>query len=89
MDYKPLFDRIVIKTVSSEQSFGGLIIPDASTNLKKGIAVAVGAGKAGLPMTVSEGQTVFYKHDDATPITLEGEQYLILNENNIWMVTDK
>lgn len=85
MQYIPLFDRILIKPISSEQNFGGLIIPDSSSNLKKGIAVSVGGGKNGMPMTVEQGQTVLFRPDDATPITLDGEQYLILTEGNTWL----
>ena len=86
MDYKPLFDRVLVKAISSEQNFGGIIIPDSSSNLKKGEVVAAGAGRPGVRMEVSAGQTVLYAKDSATPVNLDGEQYLILNERDIWMV---
>ena len=85
MDYKPLFDKILITTISSEQNFGGLIIPDTSTTLKKGIVVAVGDGKIGKPMTVKVGQTVFFEQSDLTSFLFEGVQYFILNETSVWM----
>ncbi len=85
MDYKPLFDKILITTISSEQNFGGLIIPDTSTTLKKGIVIAVGEGKIGKPMTVKIGQTVFFEQSDLTSFLLEGVQYYILNETSVWI----
>lgn len=85
MDYKPLFDKILITTISSEQSFGGLIIPDTSTTLKKGIVISVGNGKPGKPMTVKEGQVVFFEQSDTTPFLFEGVQYYILNETSVWI----
>jgi chaperonin GroES len=85
IDFKPLFDRILIRPISSEETISGIIIPDSSSNLKKGIVIAVGEGKDGNAMTVSVDQTVMYK-GDGTPITLDGEQYLILKEQDVWMV---
>lgn len=86
MDFKPLFDKILVKPISAEETIGGLLIPDTSTNLKKGIVVAVGEGKDGSPMTVQVNQTILFKYDDGTPIVLEGEQYLILRENDVWLI---
>ena len=86
MDYKPLFDKILITTISSEQNFGGLIIPDTSTTLKKGIVIAVGEGKAGKPMAVKVGQFIFFEQSDLTSFLFEGVQYYILVEASIWMV---
>ncbi len=86
MDYKPLFDKILITTISSEQNFGGLIIPDSSTTLKKGIVISAGDGKVGKPMTVKVGQTVFFEQSDTTPFLFEGVQYYILSETSVWMV---
>ena len=86
MDYKPLFDKILITTISSEQSFGGLIIPDTSTTLKKGIVISVGEGKPGKPMTVKVGQIIFFEQSDTTPFLFEGQQYHILSETSVWML---
>jgi chaperonin GroES len=85
MQWQSFRDKILIKPISSEQSFGGIFIPDTSTNKKKGIVVNVGEGKPGSPMTVKVGDTVLFDQDDSTPITLEEEQYLILREENVWM----
>ena len=85
MIYKPLFDKILITTISSEQNFGGLIIPDSSTTLKKGVVIAVGGGKNGKPMTIKVGQTVFFEQSDLTSFLCEGVQYYILVETSVWM----
>lgn len=84
MNWKPLFDRVLLKAITSEHTVGGLFIPDVSTNLKKGIVIAAGEGK-GAPMSVTVGQTVLFKPEDGTPITLDEEQYLILRETDLWM----
>jgi chaperonin GroES len=78
-------DKILIKPVSAEQSFGGIFIPDTSSNKKQGIVINVGEGKPGVPMAVKVGETVLFDIEDATPITLEEEDYLILKEENVWM----
>ena len=83
MTFKPLFNRILVKPITSEETIGGLFIP--STNLKKGIVVATGEGFEN-PMAVKVDQTVLFKEDSCTPISLEGEQYLILKETDVWMV---
>jgi chaperonin GroES len=84
MNWKPLFDRVLLKAITAEHKVGGLFIPDTSTNLKKGIVVAAGEGK-GNPMSVRVGQEVLFKPEDGTPITLEEQQYLILRETDLWM----
>lgn len=86
MDFKPLFDRILVEPLTAEETVGGLYIPDSSTNLKKGIAVAVGEGLPGAPMTVSVGQEVFFDKEEGRPIPLEGKQYLLMKERAVWMV---
>jgi co-chaperonin GroES (HSP10) len=45
MNWKPLFDRVLLKAITAEHKVGGLFIPDTSTNLKKGIVIAAGEGK--------------------------------------------
>lgn len=82
----PLFDRLLVKPISSEQNFGGLIIPDSSSSLKKGTVVSVGQGRAGAPTVVKVEQTVFYKQDSAMAFTMEGEGYIILFERDVLMV---
>jgi chaperonin GroES len=85
MNWNPLFDRVLIESVSSEETVSGLYIPDSSTNLKTGIVIAAGPGKKGEPMTVKEGDFVKFKKEDGTPITLDGKQYLIFLERDILM----
>lgn len=84
---KPVFDRLLVKPISSEQTFSGIIIPDTSSNLKKGVVVAVGEGRNNIPMSVKENQTVFFKRDAGIPLTLEGESYLLMEERDILLWT--
>lgn len=85
MTYTPLFDRVLLKPISSEQDIGGIIIPDTSSNLKKGLVISAGNGKPGMTMTIKEGDTILFRQDDAIGITLDGEMFLILNESNAWL----
>jgi co-chaperonin GroES (HSP10) len=50
------------------------------------MVVSAGAGRAGVAMSVKENQIVYYKKDDALPFTLEGEQFVILVERDVWMI---
>ena len=86
MDYKPLFDKLLIKPISSEQNVGGIIIPDTSTSLKQGIVIAAGDGRPGEPMSVKVNQKVLFKKDGAEPVTLDGQPFILLSERDIWMI---
>lgn len=78
----PLFDKVLVKPLLSEQSIGGLIIPDTSTTLKKGLVISAGNGTPTEPMTVVVGTTVFYR-EEGVPFNYEGEQYLVFNERQL------
>ena len=84
MDWQPTYDRVLVKPQNAEQMIGGLYIPDVSTNMKKGLVIAVGPGKQN-DMSIKPGQTALYKTEDGTPITLDEEHYLILREQDIWV----
>ena len=85
MDWKAFKDKLLIKPISSEQSFGGLFIPDTSSTLKKGIVITAGEGDTE-PMSVKEGEIVLYETTGATPINLDSKQYLLIRERDVWMV---
>ncbi len=82
--WKCFQDKILIQPISAEETFSGLYIPDTSTNLKKGKVIAAGPGKE-RPMEVEAGQTVLYKQDQATQLTLDGGQYVICIERDVWI----
>lgn len=83
MDYRPLFDKVLVKQVSNEHKVGGLYIPDTSTNLKKGIVIAAGR----LAESVKPSDEVLFTKDIGTVVTIEGEQYLVISEKDIWLST--
>lgn len=86
---KPLSDRVLVQPKPAEEkTSSGIIIPDtAKEKPQKGTIVASGPGKvengSKIEMTVSEGDTVLYGKYSGTEITLDGEEYLIMRENDI------
>lgn len=85
---KPLADRVLVKPADAEEKTkGGIIIPDtAKEKPQKGKVVAVGNGKKDEPMTVRIGDSVLYGKYSGTEITIEGEEYLIMRESDIFAV---
>ena len=66
---------------------GGIIIPDtAKEKPMKGKVIAVGNGKKDEPMTVKAGDTVLYGKYAGTEITIEGDEYLIMRESDIFAI---
>ena len=85
---KHLGDRVLVKPADAEETTkGGIIIPDtAKEKPQRGIVKAVGAGKKDEPMTVQVGDTVMYGKYSGTEISIEGEDYLIMRESDIYAV---
>jgi chaperonin GroES len=88
MNIKPLADRVVVKPAEAEQkTTGGIIIPDtAKEKPQKGEVVAVGNGKKDEPMTVEVGDTVLYGKYSGTEININGENFLIMKESDIYAI---
>ena len=88
LNIKPIADRIVVEPALAEQkTAGGIIIPDtAKEKPQKGIIVAVGNGKKDEPMTVKEGDTVLYGKYAGTEITIDGKEYLIMKESDVYAI---
>lgn len=93
MSLKPLSDRVLIKRVTSEEkTAGGIIIPDnAQEKPAEGVVVATGAGKLlengkTLSLTVKEGDHVYFRKYGGTEVTIEGEEHLIMREDEILAV---
>lgn len=82
---KPIADRVIIKPApADERTKGGLIIPDtAKEKPQRGEVIAVGAGKEGNAMTVQVGDTVLYGKYSGQEINYEGQDYLIMREEDI------
>ena len=85
---RPINDRVVVKPASAdEKTKGGIIIPDtAKEKPQRGEIVAVGPGKDGNAMTVKIGDTVLYGKYAGQELSHEGEDYLIMREDDILIV---
>ena len=82
---KPLADRVLIEPVAAEtKTASGIYIPDtAKEKPQKGKVVAVGNGKKDHDMTVKVGDTVLYSKYGGTELKHEGNDYLIMKEDDI------
>lgn len=88
VNIKPLADRVLIEPLAAEtKTASGLIIPDsAKEKPSKGTVVAVGNGTKDEPMTVKVGDTVLYGKYAGTELKLEGTDYLIMRESDIFAI---
>ncbi|MCH7889984.1 MAG: co-chaperone GroES [Gemmatimonadetes bacterium] len=90
VNVKPLADRVVVSPLEEEEQMrGGLYIPDtAKEKPQSGKIIAVGEGKLSdegvrIAPDVEVGQTVLYGKYSGTEVTVEGEEYLIMREDDI------
>ncbi len=90
MKIKPLHDRVIVKRLEEEEKTkGGIIIPDTAKETPvEGRVVAVGPGRKDengklIPMDVKEGDRVIFSKYAGTEVKLEGEEYLIMREEDI------
>jgi chaperonin GroES len=90
MNIRPLQDRLIIKRVAEEnKTKGGLFIPDtAKEKPLEGKVIAVGNGKvlengSVRPMDIKPGDTILFSKYAGTEIKLDGEDHLILREEDV------
>ncbi len=85
---KPLADRVLVEPAAAEtKTASGLYIPDsAKEKPQKGVVIAIGTGKKDEPMTVKVGDDVLYGKYSGTEITIEGKEYLIMREADIFAI---
>ena len=85
---KPLADRVLIKPTEAETTTAsGIIIPDsAKEKPQKGTVVAVGKGTKDEPTTVKVGDSVLYGKYAGTELSVEGKDYLIMRESDIFAI---
>jgi len=88
MRIKPLQDRIIVEPFEvSSTTKGGLIIPDAvKKKYVSGIVISVGNGILGKPMTVKEGNTIYYSN--VIEFEENGKKYFILKETDVLIILD-
>jgi chaperonin GroES len=85
---KPLADRVVVKAAEAEtMTASGIIIPDtAKEKPQKGTVVAVGPGKKDEPTMLKVGDAILYGKYSGTEISIEGTEYLIMRESDIFAI---
>ena len=85
---QPLADRVVVApALAEEKTSSGIIIPDtAKEKPQNGTVVAVGKGLKDEPMTVKVGDNVIYGKYSGTEISLDGTDYLIMKESDIFAI---
>ena len=96
MDIRPLHNRIIVRRLveEGEQKIGGIIIPDsAKEKPQKGRVIAAGNGKLNdegtrIPLDVKKGDLVLFGKYTSQEVKLDGEEYLIMREDEVLAVID-
>src|ERR1700692_904614 len=90
MNVRPLHDRIIVQRIEEgEQKIGGIIIPDtAKEKPQQGKVIAAGAGKVKddgkrTPLDVKSGDLILFGKYSGQEIKLDGEEYLIMREDEV------
>ncbi|MEM7082268.1 MAG: co-chaperone GroES [Pseudomonadota bacterium] len=93
MKLRPLHDRVIVKRMEEETtSPGGIVIPDSATEKpSRGEIVAVGNGKVldsgeVRALDVKKGDTILFGKYSGTEVKVEGEEYLVMREDDIMAV---
>jgi chaperonin GroES len=90
MNVRPLHDRIIVQRIEEgEQKIGGIIIPDsAKEKPQQGKVIAAGSGKAKddgkrIPLDVKAGDLILFGKYSGQEIKLDGEEFLIMREDEV------
>ena len=96
MKVRPLHDRLLVRRIEEKETVkGGIIIPDtAKEKPQEGKVIAVGNGKMNdegkkVPLDVKAGDKILFGKYSGQEIKLEGEEYLIMREEEILGVVTK
>ena len=96
MNIRPLQDRILVKRIEEEkQTEGGIIIPDTAKEKPiEGKVIAVGKGKVSedgkiMPLDVKKGDRILFGKYAGTEVKIEGEEHLIMREEDVLGVIEK
>jgi len=96
MNIRPLHDRVIVRRMEEEKtSPGGIVIPDSATEKPvKGEVVAVGNGKildSGevRPLDVKKGDTILFGKYSGTEVTVDGEEMLVMREDDITAIINE
>lgn len=95
MKLRPLHDRVIVKRLEEEKkSTGGIIIPDSATEKPiRGKVMAVGPGKVNdkgelSKMSVKKGDTVLFGKYSGTEVKVEGDDLVVMREDDIMAVIE-
>jgi chaperonin GroES len=95
MDIKPLHNRVIVQRLDEgEQQIGGIIIPDsAKEKPQRGRVIAAGDGKVNedgirIPLDIKAGDLVLFGKYTSQEVKLDGEEYLIMLEDEVLAVID-
>jgi chaperonin GroES len=95
MTVTPLHDRLIVQSVEDgEQTIGGIIVPDsAKEKPQRGKVLAVGLGKvredgSRQQPDVKDGDTILFGKYSGQEITIDGEDYLIMREDDVLAIID-
>jgi len=96
MKVRPLHDRIMVERLEEQEvRRGGIIIPDtAKEKPQEGKVIAVGTGKVGddgkkIPLDVKAGNKILFGKYSGTEVKLDGEEHVILREDDLLAVLTK
>ncbi len=96
MKIRPLQDRVILKRIAEEEkSKGGIIIPDtAKEKPQEGKVVAIGKGKVNddgkiMPLDVKVNDRVLFGKYSGSEINIDGEEHLIMREEDILGIIEK
>ena len=95
MNIRPLHDRVVIKRMEEERtSPGGIVIPDTAAEKPiRGEVIAVGKGKIlengeVRPMDLKKGDRVLFGKYSGTEVKVDGEEFLVMREDDVMAVIE-
>jgi chaperonin GroES len=95
MDIRPLHNRVIVQRLEEgEQKVGGIIIPDsAKEKPQRGRVIAAGDGNLNedgkrIPLDVKAGDLILFGKYTSQEVKLEGEEYLIMREDEVLAVID-
>jgi chaperonin GroES len=95
MKVRPLHDRLIVKRLEEEEKTkGGIIIPDTAKEKPiEGKVIAAGEGRTNkdgkkIPMEVKKGDRILFAKYAGTEVKMEGEEYLMMKEDDVLAVIE-
>ncbi len=95
MKFRPLYDRVLVERIESEEkTSGGIILPDsAKEKPQQGKVIAVGAGKRAedgnmIPLQVKEGDRILFGKYTGSDIKIDGVEYVIMKEDEVYGIVE-